>query len=57
MALRDRVNILKLEATKVDCNAGIPRFLHQKSIKFECKLVDNHWDQLFLGLNYQFLSF
>ena len=28
-----------------------------KQHKFECKMVDNNWDQLVLGLGYQFLSF
>ena len=36
--------------------AEIPRFSDQsqrnskKNVKFECKMVDYHWDQLVLGL-------
>ena len=43
--------------------AEISRFSDQsqrnskKSVKFECKMVDYHWDQLVLGLGYHFLSF
>ena len=29
----------------------------KKSIKFECKMVDNHWERLVLGLGYRFLPF
>ena len=29
----------------------------QKSIKFEYKMVDNHWEQLVFGYGYQFWSF
>ena len=43
--------------------AEIPRFSDQSqrnskiSKKFDCKMVDYHWDQLVLGLGYHFFSF